>query len=232
MFSRCKGINIYCTEQIFFSINALFCTETVTLCNKPVHYYKDMKRNLAVFASGSGTNAENLIRFFQAEQADVQVSVVVCNRQNAMVLQRIRPLGVPGVYIPTSEWTDGGAVLQVLRQYEVDWIVLAGFLLRVPEATLNSYPRRVINIHPSLLPLHGGKGMYGRHVHEAVLRDGDAESGITIHYVDGQFDCGQRIAQFRCPVLPGDTPDTLAQRVHRLEYEHYPREVLRLVRQG
>lgn len=180
-----------------------------------------MSKNIAIFASGSGTNAANIIHCF-ADNPSVRVSLVVTNRPDAYVLERVRPLGVPGVYVPGEAWVEGGAVLSLLRDQAIDFIVLAGFLKRVPACLLQAYPDRIVNIHPALLPKFGGRGMYGDHVHRAVLEAGEAESGITIHYINEHYDEGAVIAQFRCPVLPGDTVEELATRVHALEYEHYP----------
>ncbi len=188
-----------------------------------------MTVKMAVFASGNGSNAENLARYFAAGTT-ARVSLIVTNRRQAFVLERAGRLGVPAVYISKEEWGDGNRVLEVLRGHGIRFIVLAGFLLRVPPLLLQAYPQRIVNIHPSLLPKHGGKGMYGDRVHEAVVAAGDSESGITIHYVNERYDEGAPIAQFRCPVLPGDTAADVAAKVHALEYEHYPQVVEQLLK--
>ena len=188
-----------------------------------------MRKNIAIFASGNGTNAENIIRYFQEREADAEVAVVLCNRQEAKVFERAARYGVPCLYINKEEWQEGSSILTLLRKYGVDFIVLAGFLARVPDGLLQAYPHRIVNIHPSLLPKFGGKGMYGHRVHEAVLQAGESESGITIHYINEHYDEGAVIAQYRCPVLPNDTPDVLAQRVHALEYKYYPEVIAELV---
>ena len=168
-----------------------------------------MGKNIAIFASGSGTNAENIIRYFE-KNASVRVRLVLSNRKDAYVLERACRLGV-------------------LRKYQIDFIVLAGFLLRIPDALLHAYPDKIINIHPALLPKFGGKGMYGDRVHEAVVMAGESESGITIHYIDEHYDEGSTVFQAKCPVLPGDTPADVAKKVHALEYEWFPKIIERVV---
>ncbi len=187
-----------------------------------------MNKKIAILASGNGTNAENIIRYFRS-RGTAEVSLVLTNRPTAYVLQRAASLGVPAFSFTRDEWADGRPILDVLQAHGVDFVVLAGFLARVPDNVLHAYPGRMVNIHPSLLPKFGGKGMYGDRVHQAVLEAGETESGITIHYTNEHYDEGAVICQYRCPVLPGDTPESLAQRVHTLEYEHYPRVVEELV---
>ncbi|MDR0896060.1 MAG: phosphoribosylglycinamide formyltransferase [Prevotellaceae bacterium] len=181
--------------------------------------------NIAILASGSGTNAENIIRYFQEKRSGSQVSLVITNRRQAMVRERAAGLSVPCLYFPKEEWSGGEAVLTTLRAHHIDWVILAGFLLRVPESILNAYPDQVINIHPALLPNYGGKGMYGDRVHAAVIAAHEKVSGITIHYVNAQYDEGAIIFQATCPVLPEDTPHTLAQRIHILEYTYFPQTI-------
>ena len=187
-----------------------------------------MNKKIAILASGNGTNAENIIRYFRS-RGTAEVSLVLTNRPTAYVLQRAASLGVPAFSFTRDEWADGRPILDVLQAHGVDFVVLAGFLARVPDNVLHAYPGRMVNIHPSLLPKFGGKGMYGDRVHQAVLEAGETESGITIHYTNEHYDEGAVICQYRCPVLPDDTPESLAQRVHTLEYEHYPRVVEELV---
>lgn len=190
-----------------------------------------MRKNIAVLASGSGTNAENIIRYFR-EKGTACVALVLTNRQNAFVLERARGLGVPCFCFPKDDWESGERILEVLHEHDIDFVVLAGFLARVPDRVLHDYPHRMINIHPSLLPKFGGKGMYGDRVHEAVIAAGERESGITIHYTNEKYDEGTVICQVKCPVLPEDTPDTLAQRIHALEYETYPKVIEELLKAG
>lgn len=187
-----------------------------------------MITNVAILASGNGSNAENIARYFQAN-TNVKVSLILTNNQKAFALQRARNLKIPCAYFSKEFWLDGKAILSLLQNYHIGFVVLAGFLAKVPDTILHAYPQRMVNIHPSLLPLHGGKGMYGDRVHEDVLRCGDKESGITIHYTSEVYDAGQIVAQYRCEVKPDDTPDTLATRVHALEYEYYPKVIERLL---
>jgi len=175
---------------------------------------------LAIFASGSGTNAQNIIEHFN-KSFDQKIVLVATNNPEAYVIERAKRLGVPYMVFTHTDLTEN-KVLGILQEYAVDFIVLAGFLWLVPTEILRSYPNRIVNIHPALLPEYGGKGMYGHHVHEAVIKNHEKESGITIHYVNEEYDSGDIIFQARCPVLPEDTPDSLARRVHQLEYKYYP----------
>lgn len=183
-------------------------------------------KNIAIFASGEGTNAECLMRRFRGVEGDIaRVALVVTNNASAGVVERARRLGVTVAVVPRSDWREGNTVVSLLMRHGVDVVVLAGFLLFLPESIVEAFEGRIVNIHPSLIPLHSGRGMYGIHVHEDVLRSGDKETGITIHLVDGHYDHGRQLFQARCPVLPDDTPELLAERVHALEHEHYPRVV-------
>lgn len=180
--------------------------------------------NIAVFASGSGSNAENLIRYFNDNpKSPIRVAVVVTNRREAGVVERARRLGVPVEYIPRAGFADAGHVVGLLDSYGVEAVILAGFLLMIPDYLLLRYPDRIINIHPSLLPRHGGKGMYGRHVHRAVVEAGDRETGITIHLVNEVYDKGRILFQASVAVERTDTADDVERKVHDLEHTHYPR---------
>jgi phosphoribosylglycinamide formyltransferase-1 len=189
--------------------------------------YQNM-RNIAVFASGSGTNAENIIQYF-SNRNTAKVSLVLSNKRQAMVLKRAEALKIRTVFFEHKEFYVTGKVLRYLGLYKIDFIVLAGFLWLVPENIIEQYPERIINIHPALLPGYGGKGMYGDAVHKAVIGNRDKESGITIHYVNKSYDKGNIIFQDRCKVDPSDTPDSLAKKVHALEYLHYPKIIEDLV---
>ena len=178
------------------------------------------KIRLAIFASGSGTNAEAIVKYFR-NHPRLEVIGIYSNNPNAYVLQRARKLQVPAHVFTRQELKDP-AFADKLKAQQVDLIVLAGFLWLLPAHLIARFPQRIINIHPALLPKYGGKGMYGHHVHAAVLTNRDKESGITIHYVNEHYDEGAVIFQARCPVYPDDTPDTLAQRIHTLEHKHYP----------
>jgi len=176
---------------------------------------------LAVWASGQGTNAENLIRYFKSHPR-IRVALVVCNKPEAPVLAKASSLKVPTMLVGKESWRQEQDILNQLRAFQIDAMVLAGFLWRIPEYLLHAYPNRIVNVHPSLLPEFGGKGMYGERVHQAVLEAGRTESGITIHLVNDSYDEGTALATFRCPVKPNDTAHTLAERIHTLEQAHLP----------
>ncbi len=187
-----------------------------------------MKR-IAIFASGNGSNAENIINYFREKGEDTEVSLVVCNRREAGVYERANRLGVPILHIPKSEINNEIKMLEVLKEYEIDFIVLAGFMLMVPDFLLEAYPRKIINIHPSLLPKYGGKGMHGHNVHEAVVAAGEKESGITIHYVNEFCDEGEIIFQAKTDVLPEDSADDVETKIHALEKKHFPSVIDKVV---
>lgn len=191
-----------------------------------------MMKRIAILASGEGTNAEAIARHF-AGSDDVEVAMMICNRRQAGVYARMERLGIPTRFFGKDEWSGeaaGEAVTAALAEAGVDLVVLAGFLAIIPQLMLDAYPRRIVNIHPSLLPKFGGRGMWGHHVHEAVLAAGEPQSGITIHYVTADVDGGEIIEQVKCPVMPDDTPDTLAERIHPLEHEAYPRVIESLLK--
>ena len=185
-------------------------------------------RNIAILASGAGTNAENIIKYFSNKNT-AKVSLVLSNKRQAQVLKRAEENNIRTVFFEHKEFYVTGKVLRYLLLYKIDFIVLAGFLWLVPENILEQYAGRIINIHPALLPLYGGKGMYGDIVHKTVITSKDKESGITIHYVNKFYDKGDIIFQARCKVDPSDTPATLAEKVHALEYKHYPQVIEDLV---
>jgi phosphoribosylglycinamide formyltransferase-1 len=187
-------------------------------------------KHISILASGNGTNAENIIRYFSNDK-NAKVTLVLSNRPQAKVLERAAALGVDAFFFDRTQFYETGEVLMMLRRRETDLVVLAGFLWLVPGDVIEAFRGRIVNIHPALLPGFGGKGMYGDRVHRAVLDAGCAESGITIHYVNELYDSGDIIFQARCQVLPGDDADTLAQRVHELEYRYYPEVISQLVRQ-
>jgi phosphoribosylglycinamide formyltransferase-1 len=183
---------------------------------------------LALFASGNGTNVQRIADYFNGHP-EVSVRLIVCNKPGAYVLTRAEKLGIPAVVFDRLSFYTPGKVLEALSSSAIDFIVLAGFLWLVPPDILASFPSRIINIHPALLPKYGGKGMYGVKVYEAVIAAGDSESGITIHYVNERYDEGQYIFQASCAVLPGDTPESLAIKIHELEYRHFPKVIERLL---
>ncbi|MDD4823098.1 MAG: phosphoribosylglycinamide formyltransferase [Bacteroidales bacterium] len=185
-------------------------------------------KNIAILASGSGTNAENISRYF-ADSKDIRVAVVLSNNTKAGVHERVGRLGIPSFVFSREEFAEGTVILNKLTEYNVELVVLAGFMNMISEVLLNAYPNKMINIHPSLLPKYGGKSMYGMHVHEAVVAAGEKETGITIHYLNDQYDKGDVIFQTSCPVYPSDTPEEVAERVHGLEYIYYPQVIENLL---
>jgi len=184
--------------------------------------------NIAILASGSGTNAENIIKYFSTRKS-AQVRLVLSNRREAYVLKRAAQHNIKSVFFERNEFYSAGCVLGRLRSDNIDFLVLAGFLWLVPEEILIEFENRIINIHPALLPKYGGKGMYGEKVHRAVIENREKESGITIHYVNRFYDEGNIIFQAKCLVDPSDTPDSLASKVHALEYEYYPKIIEDLI---
>jgi len=190
-----------------------------------------MKKHIVIFASGSGTNAENIIRYFQ-KGTFAEVSMVLSNKASALVLQRAENLGVPSKWFGRDSFNDHQGVLKLLKELKPDLIVLAGFLWKFPEHIINAFPNKVINVHPALLPKYGGKGMYGRYVHESVVANGETETGITIHFVNEAYDEGAIIFQAKTAVSPDDTPDSVAHKVHQLEYEHFPQVIESLLKRG
>jgi phosphoribosylglycinamide formyltransferase-1 len=176
---------------------------------------------LAIFASGSGSNAENIMSHFQ-HNPSVEVTCICTNRPDAYVIERARKYKVPVLVFTREEFYQSEKVLDFLHHNKINFIVLAGFLWLVPEYLINSFPNKIINIHPALLPKYGGKGMYGNRVHQAVIDQHETISGITIHLVNSEYDRGDTIFQATCPVDLSDTAESLASKVHQLEYEHFP----------
>ncbi|MDE5643195.1 MAG: phosphoribosylglycinamide formyltransferase [Muribaculaceae bacterium] len=188
------------------------------------------KKRIAVFASGSGTNAERIIRYFRDKNdAGAEVALVVCNRPDAAVLTRAAALGVPVELLGRQEICNREVMDAVFDRYGIDMVVLAGFLLMVPDFVIARFRGRIVNIHPSLLPRFGGKGMYGRRVHEAVVAAGERVSGITVHMVSERYDEGRILFQASVEVLPTDTAADVERKVHELEYRHYPEVIERLL---
>lgn len=186
-----------------------------------------MKR-IIIFASGSGTNTQNIIEYFQQNKI-AKVVLVLSNKEDAKVLERANTLNIPFLSFTKADLCTSNKVLDVLKKEIPDLIVLAGFLLKLPENILQAYPNKVINIHPALLPKYGGKGMYGSFVHESVLANNEAETGITIHYVNENYDEGAIIFQKSVFLTEGDTPETVASKVHKLEYKYFPKIIERVL---
>ena len=183
---------------------------------------------IAVFVSGSGTNCEALIRHFSTS-SEARVVLVVSSRPDAYALVRAANLGVPSVTFDKAHLNDPSAVLPVLEQYNIGFVVLAGFLPVFPDYLLEAFPRKVVNIHPALLPRFGGKGMYGHKVHEAVKAAGETETGMTVHYVTSKVDSGEIIEQFRVPLSPADTVEDISEKEHQLEMKYFPKVIEKLI---
>lgn len=180
--------------------------------------------NLAIFVSGGGSNCENIIRYFK-DSDKVNVALVVANKTGIPALEKAERLGVPTRVLPKADLNREDVALSLMKEYSIDFIVLAGFLLVIPGFLIREYDRRIINLHPALLPKFGGMGMYGHRVHEAVKAAGETETGMTVHWVSGKVDGGEIIAQFRTPISPDDTPDDIAAKEHVLEMEHFPQVI-------
>ena len=183
---------------------------------------------IAIFASGSGSNAQRIAEYF-ARHPQIQVGLILTNNPRAGVIDRARQLGIPVIVFTREQFYGSDSVVEQLRFFNVDFVVLAGFLWLVPDALIAAYPDRIVNIHPALLPAYGGKGMYGMKVHEAVVAAGEKASGITIHLIDNEYDRGRIVFQAQCPVAPEDTPADVARKVQALEHEHFPAVIERLV---
>lgn len=185
---------------------------------------------LAVFASGTGSNAQKIIDYFRGHPF-IKISLIVSNKPQAGVLQIAQKEKIASLIIEKENFFRGDGYVNELKALNIHWIILAGFLWKVPETLIRAFPGKIINIHPALLPKYGGKGMYGHFVHEAVIAAAEKESGITIHYVDEHFDHGQHILQVICPVEQSDTPESLAKKVQVLEHKHYPAVIERLIKE-
>ena len=182
------------------------------------------KINIAIFVSGGGTNCENLIKYFSGSER-VNCALVVSNKADAYALVRAENLGVKTAVVPKAQLNDAGVMMPLLREHAIDFIVLAGFLPLVPDFLIDAFPRRIVNLHPALLPKFGGKGMWGHHVHEAVKAAGETETGMTVHWVTPVCDGGEIIAQYRTSLSPDDTVDDIAEKEHVLEMTYFPKVV-------
>lgn len=180
---------------------------------------------MAIFASGSGSNAENLVKYFSKSKV-AKVTLIISNNIDAYVLMRAKKLRIPSLVISNTDLKQHpNLILEKLKEFSIDYIVLAGFLRKIPEAMINAFPKQIINIHPALLPKFGGKGMYGAKVHKAVKQAGETESGISIHLVNQAYDEGKIIFRAKTALTPADTPKTIEQKVRALEMKHFPNEV-------
>jgi formyltetrahydrofolate-dependent phosphoribosylglycinamide formyltransferase len=237
-----KGVTYFIIYIITISILWPFC---VLLISIPLGQYAFFKnyihrmgnrmigkvttaKHIAIFASGAGSNAAKIIKHLQNNK-HINVKLIVCNKPDAGVLEIAKVNNIETLLIEKEPFFRGDAYVNILKAKQIDFIVLAGFLWKVPIALIKAYPNKIVNIHPALLPKYGGKGMYGHFVHEAVVANGETESGITIHYVNENFDEGRHIFQASCAVSKEDTPDTVAAKIHQLEHLHFPRVVEEVV---
>jgi phosphoribosylglycinamide formyltransferase-1 len=189
------------------------------------------KKNIAIFVSGSGSNCENIIKYFSGDER-VNIALVLSNRADAYALKRAEKYNIPTCVMGKADFNNEEKIMPLLAQYDIDFIVLAGFLLMIPDFLVQAYEHRMINLHPALLPKYGGKGMYGHHVHEAVKAAGETETGMTVHWVSNVCDGGEIIAQFRTAISPEDTPDDIAEKEHILEMEHFPKVIEQILFEG
>ncbi len=187
-------------------------------------------KNIAILASGEGSNAMNIIEHFRFN-ANAKVVLVISNKGEAPVVEKAVMTNVPVMILAKKNEFNNPKLIAFLKKQKIDLIILAGFLLLLPEDLIKAFPKKIVNIHPALLPRHGGKGMYGSKVHEAVISAKDKESGISIHYVNERFDEGEVIAQFKCPVEAKETVETLSEKIHSLEYKHFPEVIEKLITQ-
>lgn len=186
-------------------------------------------KNIAILASGTGSNAENIARYFNNDRS-VNVALVLSNKATAGVHGRMKKFGIPSFTMTRADFDNGVKILELFREYKIDLIVLAGFMYKISTPILKEFPDKIINIHPSLLPKFGGKGMYGMHVHEAVISAQEKETGITIQYINEHYDEGAIIFQATCPIEKGDSAETVADKVHALEYKYYPEIISKLLK--
>jgi phosphoribosylglycinamide formyltransferase-1 len=194
-----------------------------------IRYFCKRMINAAIFASGEGTNAENIINYF-ANDSRIKIKLVFTNNENAGIVARAEKYK-KNVQIISKEALSSYSeqLIEFLRGEKIDLIILAGFLLKIPEVFVKAFPNKIVNIHPSLLPKYGGKGMYGKHVHQAVIANKETESGITIHFVNEEYDKNEVILQAKCSIEASDTPETLAAKIHKLEHEHFPKAIEKLL---
>lgn len=225
MISVIKDVN-ECIFLYFFTFYSLKVTNYLFYL---LNNFMLMTR-IVILASGSGTNAENIIKYFKNSKT-ISVDLVLSNKKDAKVLERAERLGVASQSFNRTDFTENGKILKILKE-KADYVVLAGFLWKIPSEIIEAFPNEIINIHPALLPKFGGKGMYGMHVHEAVVTSKEVESGITIHYVNENYDEGAIIFQKNFEVLPTDTADDVASKVHVLEYAHFPEVIENVILQN
>jgi phosphoribosylglycinamide formyltransferase-1 len=184
--------------------------------------------NVAIFASGNGSNTQRIMEYFSGNPY-VKIALVLSNKEDAYVLERAKKLNVPSFTFTPAELRNTNPVMEKLKEYEIGFIVLAGFMIKIPDSLIKMYSGRIINIHPALLPKYGGRGMYGEHVNTAVINAGEKESGITIHFINEKYDEGKILFQAKCNIFTSDTPETLASKIHELEYRYYPEIIEKVI---
>tara|TARA_B100000795_G_scaffold41763_1_gene27352 strand:+ start:100 stop:672 length:573 start_codon:yes stop_codon:yes gene_type:complete len=189
-----------------------------------------MPKKLAIFASGSGSNAENICNYF-AESSDIEVVLICTNNSDAFIVKRANKLSIPVYIFSKNELNNFIDLHKKLQSIAVEVVILAGFLLKLPSIMVSSYPNRIINIHPALLPKYGGKGMYGGNIHKAVIENKETESGISIHFVNQNYDEGKIILQKKCSISKLETVDSLTQKIHKLEYNYYPKTIKKILKE-
>jgi len=185
-------------------------------------------KKLAIFVSGSGTNMQRIANYFK-NHPQIEMSLVVCNNPDAGAIARAESLGIPLMMIDKKSFKNPEPLTAELFKKQIDWIILAGFLWLIPKVLIQAYPNKIVNIHPALLPAYGGKGMYGEKVHQAVIQNGEKQSGITFHFVNEQYDAGAIIFQQQLELQADETPESLARRIHELEYKYYPEVIEKVV---
>ena len=183
---------------------------------------------IAILASGNGSNAQRIIEYF-ADNKDILFPFIITNKEDSYVRKRAESMRIPSIYISNSELKKGGSLLNLLIENKIDWVILAGYLLLIPSNVIKAFSNKIINIHPALLPKYGGKGMYGMKVHEAVIANSEKESGITIHFVNENYDEGDIIIQAKCSIADDDNPEILSQKIHFLEHEFFPKVIEDLI---
>lgn len=186
-------------------------------------------KNIALFASGSGTNVENIIKYFQKCNCNIQPKIILSNKKDAYVLKRAEMFNIKSFVFNHSQLNNTNDIIDILNENNIEYIILAGFLWLIPSNLIKAYPNKIINIHPALLPKYGGKGMYGDNVHKQIVKNKETESGITIHFVNEKYDEGNIIFQAKCNILPTDTADDVANKIHKLEYNHFPKIIERVI---
>lgn len=218
----------FCIKLIKSFYNKIFFSRLFKIVLLKARKQEDIMKKIAILASGSGTNAQNIMEYFSSKK-NVEVALILSNKSDAFVLERAKKYNVPTFTFTSKELKETNKVLDILLHNKIDLIVLAGFLLLIPEILIKNFPDKIINIHPALLPKYGGKGMYGAKVHEAVIAAKDKESGISIHYVNEKYDEGQIIFQAKCDVDEKDNAESLAQKIHKLEYKHFQNVIERIL---